>query len=106
MFKGIFGFNKLIRKKWDLVFSKDYSTGNPFLIGDSSSGSSVFNGIYFDANYFNRFSEKFTIGAGLEYYVDEGMKRVSPKPTSQHRNILFKFGSTFSPLEELRFGSQ
>lgn len=104
LFKGIFGFNKLIRKKWDLVFSKDYSTGNPFLIGDSSSGSSVFNGIYFDANYFNRFSEKFTIGAGLEYYVDEGMKRVSPKPTSQHRNILFKFGSTFSPLEELRFG--
>lgn len=95
IFKGIFAFNKLIRKNWDWVFTKDFRSGNPFLLGDSSSGNSTFNGIYFDANYFNNLSERFSIGAGLEYFVDEGLKQVSPKPTSQHRDILFRIGSSY-----------
>ncbi len=104
IFKGIFAFNKLRRKNWDWIFTKDFRSGNPFLLGDSSSGNSNFNGIYFDANYLNQLSERLTIGAGLEYFVDEGLKQVSPKPTSQHRDILFKIGSSFVILKDLRAG--
>lgn len=98
IFKGIFEFNKLIRKNWNWIFNKDYDSGNPFLLGDSSSGSSTFNGIYFNANYFNQIFENSSVGAGLEYFVDEGLKQVSPKPTSQHRNIKFTLGVNYSPL--------
>lgn len=101
IFKGIFGFNKLVRSNWNWIFSKDYDSGNPFIIGDSSVGSSTFNGIYFNANYYNQIFSNSSIGAGLEYFVDEGLKQASPKPTSQHRNIKFTFGISLSPLKYL-----
>ncbi len=104
IFKGQFGFSKEFRKNWNWIFTKDYKSGNTFLLGDSSSGNSVFNGILFDANYFNQLTEKFTIGAGLKYFVDEGIKQVSPKPTSQHREISISIGSTFSFLQNLKIG--
>lgn len=104
IFKGKFGFNRLIRKDWNWIFSKDFQSGNPFLLGDSSSGNSFFNGIYFNAMYYNELSEKFTAGAALDYFVDEGLKKVTPKPTSQHRNIIFKAGLSYQMLEFLKFG--
>lgn len=97
IFKGVFGFNRLLRKNWNWIFTKNYDAGNPFIIGDSSTGSSTFNGIFFNANYFNQIFSNSSIGAGLEYFVDEGLKQVSPKPTSQHRNIKFTFGISYSP---------
>ncbi|NPV11640.1 MAG: hypothetical protein HPY57_07620 [Ignavibacteria bacterium] len=103
IFKGVFGFNKLIRKNWNWVFSKDYNEGNPFLLGDSSSGSSTFNGIFFNANYFNQIFSNSSIGAGIEYFVDEGLKQVSPRPTSQHRNIKFILGFSHSPIDLIQF---
>lgn len=99
IFKGVFEFNKLVRKNWNWIFIKDYNSGNPFLFGDSSSGGSNFNGIYFNANYFNQIFHNSSFGAGLEYFVDEGLKQVSPKPTSQHRNIKFTLGFNYSPLK-------
>lgn len=104
IFKGYFAISKNIRKNWSWVFSKDYQTGNPFLLGDSSSGNSVFNGIYFSANYFNQLSNRLNIGAGLEYFVDEGLKNVSPKPTSQHRNISLRVGTSVNVLKNLKLG--
>jgi len=101
IFKGIFEFNKLTRKNWNWIFNKDYDSGNPFLFGDSSIGNSNFNGIFFNANYFNQIFHNSSIGAGLEYYVDEGLKQVSPKPTSQHRDIKFTLGLSFSPLRSI-----
>lgn len=105
IFKGVFGFNKLFRKNWNWIFTKDYDTGNPFFVGDSSTGSSTFNGIFFNANYFNQILSYSSVGAGIEYFVDEGLKQVSPRPTSQHRNIKFTFGISYSPLKffELAF---
>ena len=104
IFKGKFSFNKEIRKNWNWIFTKDFKSGNPFLLGDSSSGSSIFNGIYFDANYFNQLTEKSTLGAQLEYFVDEGLKKVSPKPTSQHRIIRFKLGGSYDLFDFLKGG--
>ncbi len=97
IFKGVFGFNKIFRRNWNWIFTKNYDSGNPFLIGDSSAGSSTFNAIFFDANYFNQIFSNSSVGAGIAYFVDEGLKQVSPRPTSQHREIKFTFGLSYSP---------
>ncbi len=104
IFKGSFGFNKLVRKEWSWVFSKDFDSGNPFLLGDNSTGNSVFNGIYFDANYSNQVSKKLTLGAGIQYLVDEGLKQVSPKPTSRHRDIIYRLGTSYQLIKTLQLG--
>jgi len=91
-FKGSFGFSKLERKNWDWFFTRDYQTDNPFLIGDSVSGNSRVNGILLNAQYAVTLSDDFSAGVNLDYAVDEGLKTVSPRPTSEHRDIAALIG--------------
>jgi hypothetical protein len=86
-FKGSFAFQRFERKNWTWFFTRDYQTGNPFLLGDSTTGDTRINGIAMNAEYSINLSEKFSAGASLDYSVDETLKEISPRPTSVHRNI-------------------
>lgn len=104
IFKGSFEFARLENKNWHWVFSKNYFAGNPFLLGDSTVGHSRFNGIKINSQYGHRFSEVFSIGVMLDYLVDEGLKQISPRPTSEHRDISFVTGVGFEFSKNFAFG--
>ena len=103
-FKGSFGFTKLERKKWDWFFTRDYDTDNPFIIGDSTTGDSRINGILLNAQYAINISDDFSAGINIDYSVDEGLKTVSPRPTSEHRDIGAKIGAGFNIDKNISIG--
>ncbi|MDP3150109.1 MAG: hypothetical protein Q8N83_13385 [Ignavibacteria bacterium] len=103
-FKGSFGFSKLERKNWDWFFTRDYETDNPFIIGDSTTGNSRINGILLNAQYAINISNDFSAGVNLDYSVDEGLKTVSPRPTSEHRDIGANIGLGYKINKELVVG--
>ncbi len=81
IFKGSFGFQRTEYNDWQWLFTKDYSSGNPFLIGNTTTGNSRFNGIIMSSEYCNKITEDFSVGAALRYAVDEGLKEITPKPS-------------------------
>lgn len=103
-FSGSFGFQRAERKDWNWVYTRDYNNGNPFLIGDSTSGSSRINGIIMNAEYAINFSGKFSAGVSLDYSVDEMLKEISPKPTSVHRDIHSRIGINYRINEDINIG--
>jgi hypothetical protein len=86
-FKGLFAIQKQQRKDWNFLATKDYNTGSPFLMGDSTTGSTRYNGILMNAQYSVKLWKSLLTGISLNYYVDEGLKEVSPRPTTEHRDI-------------------
>ncbi|NOZ61305.1 MAG: hypothetical protein GXO74_06455 [Calditrichaeota bacterium] len=98
IFRGSFQVQKQIRADWDWFATRDMLFGMPFLLGDSSRGDTRFNGIAMSAEYCRKIN-KFHLGASLDYYVDEGLKKVSPKPTSKHRDIIFRAGVEYQPAK-------
>ena len=105
VFKGSFGIQKLERKKWDWFFTKYYDNWNPFLFGDSTSGNSHYNGIVMNAGYSAVLGGKYLIGANINYSVDEGLKEVTPHPTSKNRDIDFSFGGGYLLNDKISFGA-
>jgi len=103
-FKGSFSFQRYERKDWTWVFTRDYQTGNPFLIGDSTSGDSRINGIRMNAEYSNKLFKDFSVGLSLDYSVDEMLKEVSPRPTSEHRDFHLRIGLNYSVAKEINLG--
>lgn len=95
-FIGSFGFQRAERVDWDWIFTRDYQTGNPFLIGDSTSGKSRINGIIMNAGYAINLTQKLSAGIVFDYSVDEMLKEVSPKPTSVHRDISSRVGLNYN----------
>ncbi|HDQ00646.1 MAG TPA: hypothetical protein ENN22_15885 [bacterium] len=100
IFKGRFGFQKLVRDEWDWLATRDLHFGMPFLLGDATSGATHFNAILIKAEYCHLF-EKLSLGVSLDYQVDEGLKEVSPKPTSKHRDIHFTIGAGYKLSKKL-----
>lgn len=103
-FKGSFGFSKLVRKNWDWFFARDYDADNPFIIGDSTSGNSRINGILINAQYAISILDNLTAGVNLDYTVDEGLKTVSPRPTSECRNIAATLGIGYAIDKKMSVG--
>lgn len=103
-FKGSFGFQRYERNDWSWIFTRDYQTGNPFLIGDSTTGNSRINGIRMSAEYSNKLFEDFSVGLTFDYSVDEMLKEISPRPTSKHRDIYSRIGLNYSVSRELDLG--
>lgn len=103
-FRGSFGFQQEQRNNWDWFYTRDYQSGNPFLIGDSTTGDSRINGIAMNAGYAIKLSKKFSAGITLEYQVDEMLKEVSPKPTSVHRDIFSRVGFNYASDNSLNIG--
>lgn len=103
-FKGSFGIQRFERKDWPWVFTRDYLTGNPFLIGDSTVGNSRINGIMMNAEYSNKIFEDLALGLAVDYSVDEMLKQISPRPTSKHRDIHSRLGLNYSLNSAVNFG--
>lgn len=103
-FKGNFGFHRIERKDWAWIFTRDYQTGNPFLIGDSTSGDTRINGIRMGAEYSATLFDDFSAGVAIDYSVDEMLKEVSPRPTSSHRDIYSRIGLNYCVIPEFNVG--
>jgi hypothetical protein len=97
-FKGLFAIQRMERKDWAFLATKDYNSGSLFLLGDSTTGGSRYNGIFMNVQYSARLFGRLLTGVSVDYYVDEGMKEISPRPTSEHRDInaTAGFGYLFS----------
>ncbi|MBN1542276.1 hypothetical protein JW992_09035 [candidate division KSB1 bacterium] len=106
IFSGAFGFQKEIRGNWEWIASKETGIGNPFLIGDSTSGDTHYDGIVMNAAYARRLGSAFLIGTEIDYFVDEGLKKVSPKPRSQHRDIRVTAGMGWLASRRMQIGLQ
>jgi hypothetical protein len=103
-FKGSFGFQRNERRDWNWIFTREYQTGNPFLIGDSTTGNSRINGILMNAEYSIELSNDFSAGVLLNYAVDEAMKQVSPRPTAIHRDIHTSIGINYKLSSNFQMG--
>lgn len=103
-FKGSFAFQRFERRDWQWIFTRDYHTRNPFLLGDSTTGNTRINGILMNAEYAILLSKAFSAGLSFDYTVDEALKQVSPKPTSEHRDINARIGVNYSFLKNFNAG--
>ncbi len=104
IFKGSFSFLRKENNKWQWIFSKDYSGNSPFLIGDSTTGDSRLHGILMNAEYRNTLFEKVGLGLAVSYSVDQGLKQVSPRPTSKNREFNFTAGLNYNLMEYSSLG--
>ncbi|MDZ7763805.1 MAG: hypothetical protein U5K00_05195 [Melioribacteraceae bacterium] len=95
IFKGSAGFNKEIRNNWDWVANKNYERNKTFIYGDSTSGTSRYHSILLNAQYSDELLSNLNFGFSLDYAVDEGLKKVSPKPESEHRDIYLNLGFSY-----------
>ena len=92
IFKGSAGYQYEIRNNWNWIANKNYERANPFLFGDSTTGSTRFNSILLNAQYSTLLPMDIRIGVSLDYAVDEGFKKVTPKPISSHRDLMLNVG--------------
>jgi len=85
--KGQFGFQQELRGDWRWMSTKSYDNGSPFLLADSTVGATSYSGIVLSGIYSVLLSDGFVAGAQLNYGVNNGLKEVSPKPTSTNRDL-------------------
>src|ERR1039457_5756923 len=104
IFRGSFSFQRTENNNWQWLFTRDYSSGSPFLIGDSTSGNTRYNGIRMNAEYAARLFDRFDLGFALNYYIDDGLKLAHPRPTSNDREINFSTGLAYHIDNYLSFG--
>lgn len=102
-FKGSFNLIRLERLNWDWIFVREYDK-NIFSIGDSTSGKSRFTGILLNSEYSIKIPGDILFGAEINYLVDEGLKEVSPRPTSEHRYIDLSLGLGYTGFGDLTLG--
>jgi hypothetical protein len=105
IFKGTFAFQRLERDNWQWLTSRNYDRGNPFLIGDSTTGKHRYNGIIMEAKYAAKLFNKLLLGAQFDYAVDEGLKEVAPRPTSDHRDMDLRVGLGYLVNEKFNVGA-
>lgn len=94
-FSGEFKVFKNIRENWNWVFVRDYQGFSPVLLGDSTSGRARFNGIQMSGKYSYHFNSTDEVSAALAYLVDEGLKQLTPRPVSEHRDIRFEVSGSY-----------
>ncbi|MGE5499529.1 MAG: DUF6850 family outer membrane beta-barrel protein, partial [Syntrophothermus sp.] len=92
LFKGSFGFQRIERNGWHWIQTRDYNTLNPFLLGDSTTGKTHYNGIVMKAEYGTMLFSKLLAGFSINYNVDESLKEVFPRPTGDYRDIDLRAG--------------
>lgn len=96
VFKGDFSFERKENNNWEWIFSRDYSGDNSFILGDSTTGNTRYNGIMMNAEYSALLSDIFLLGFSIMYNVDEGLKQIAPHPTSRNRELNFTTGFGFN----------
>jgi hypothetical protein len=104
IFRGSFGFQRTENNKWQWLFTREYSSGSPFLIGDSTTGNTRLNGIFMSAEYAASILDKLDLGFSLNYNVDDGLKLAHPRPTSKNREIKFSSGFAYHIDNKISLG--
>jgi hypothetical protein len=102
-FKGSFNIVRHERQNWDWIFVREYDK-NIFLLGDSTTGNSRFTGILLNSEYSLRIANNYLLGVNLDYLVDEGIKEVSPRPTSEYRYIDVTLGAGYDGIKGVSLG--
>ncbi|MDG5767565.1 hypothetical protein QA596_08830 [Balneolales bacterium ANBcel1] len=87
LYSGSFGFRRLELHDRQWISTREHEAAHPFLIGDSTSGMSRYHEIHLTGSYTYRINNYGSVGAQVDYSVDEGMKEVAPKPLSTHRSF-------------------
>jgi hypothetical protein len=103
--RGEFGFHQDFRSDWMWLDSKNDASTNPFLLGDSSTGETVYRGIVSRAQYAMLLADRWIVGAELDYGVNNGVKSVTPKPTSTNRDLATSVGLGYSFDSGLNIGA-
>ncbi len=103
-FKGSFEFVRDIEEDVMWAIGRDRYSGNPFIIADSSTGGFDITGISLDATYSRNLFNNYSIGLSLTYCVDNGLKRVFPKPELLHRDINTLMGVGYHYKEKSGIG--
>lgn len=87
IFKGEFLFVKDERKSSAWITSKHPHLDFPFLIADSTTGDIRYNNLLLNFEYANKSIKNISIGTRISYLVDEGLKKVFPRPVSSERGL-------------------
>jgi hypothetical protein len=103
-FRGSFGFQRTEYNNWQWLFTRDYATGSPFLIGDSTTGNTRLNGIVMSAEYSAKVFDNFDLGFSLNYNVNQGLKMAHPRPTSNDREVNFNSGLAYHIEDNMSVG--
>ncbi|MDR3611081.1 MAG: hypothetical protein P4L27_11005 [Ignavibacteriaceae bacterium] len=106
IFRGSFAFQRVENNNWQWLFTRDYATGSPFLIGDSTTGNTRLNGIKMSAEYAASVIDALDLGFSINYYIDDGLKMAHPRPTSKDREINFSTGAAYQISDNLSLGIQ
>lgn len=106
IFRGSFAARRLERREWEWIAVRDYESGSPYLLGDSTTGRTRYNGIVLEAEYGSTFADRYFFGTRLDYGVDDGLKEVAPRPTSLHRDLEGTIGVGARLNESLALGLQ
>ena len=85
--------------------TKQYDTWNPMIIADSSTGMTDYRGLVLNGTYSGLLTDRWLLGATIKYGVDNGVKRVSPKPLDMQRNIGIELGTAFLLTEKFSLGA-
>ncbi len=92
IFKGYFGFQRLEDRQVLWIHQSRQLETNPFLLGDSSTGNFVLNGIFWNGEWSYALNKSSYFGIGIYYNVDRRLKQNFPKPENQHRDIHLRTG--------------
>lgn len=92
IFKGYFGYQRMEERKLQWVHQNRQLETNTLVLGDSSTGDFVLNGIFWSGEWAHAFGKSWFTGAGMYYNVDRRLKQNFPKPENQHRDIHFRGG--------------
>ncbi len=92
IFKGYFGFQRQEDQALRWIHQSRQLETNTFILGDSSSGDFVLNGIFWNGEWAHAFSPSLAMGMGMYYNVDRRLKQNFPKPENQHRDIQLRGG--------------
>ena len=92
IFRGTFGYRRTEYHDREWTASRFYDNAHPFVLADSSTGNSRYNEIFVSGEYAVELSPNWTLGAAVDYSVDEGLKDAPPKPLSEYRDFSLRIG--------------
>lgn len=103
VFKGYFGYRHNIDQSLLWIHQNRLLQANPFVLGDSSRGTFVLDGLFWSGEWAHKFNRRWQSGIGVYYNVDHRLKQVFPKPEDRHRDVHFRAGLQNS-YQKLKWG--
>lgn len=96
IFKGYFGFQRQADYSMPWFHQSRMLGLNTLVLGDSTSGDFILNGIFWSGQWAHRFEKNLVTAVSVYYNVDQRLKQIFPKPENRHRDIHAKLGIQYS----------